>query len=162
MRGVALGALLVPGLLVGCGRNEFKDRTAVVVIGGSRETFVVDSCGLDGRTVFLVARSSGGSVLQGVMGVRKDHKTGVRTSTGLTVDLDPASADTRVAAFGAESWSRRGSAGPAPGTITAARLRGSRIQFSGEVVPVDANDLVVPGAVGERFSVDARCDRAQG
>lgn len=149
-------------LLAACGRNEFEDRSAVVVLGGERSAYEVDSCGLDGRTVFLVAHGSDGAVLQGVMGVRKDHKTGIRASTGLTVDLEPTSTETRVAAFGAESWARRRSTGSPPGTITSARLRGSRIQFAGTVVPVDANDVVRPDGTPQRFSVDARCDRAEG
>jgi hypothetical protein len=141
-----------------CAKDGFEDRTAVVAVGGSRQTYDVDSCGLDGETVFLVARADDGAIVQGVMGLEDDGKTGVPASTGVTVDLDPRSEDTRVAAFGAESWERRGASGAPPGSITSAKLRGSRIQFSGEAVPVDAKDVPVPNGEAERFSVDARCD----
>ena len=142
----------------GCARHEFADRSAVVTVGGSTQTYDVDSCGRDGQTVFVVARAPDGAVLQGVMGLRKDHKTAVARSTGMTLDLDPTSDATRIAAFGAESWTRRGSTGPAPGRITSARLRGSRIQFSGQAVSVDARDQPVPNGTSDHFSVDARCD----
>ena len=134
----------------------------MVRLGGSTQTYAVDSCGLDGQTVFVVARAPDGALLQGVMGLRKDDATGIKASTGLTVDLDPTSPDARVAAFGAESWARRGSVGPPPGSISSARLRGSRIQFAGEVVAVDADDQARPGAKPEAFSVDARCDEVDG
>jgi len=155
---VLVSSLLV-GLvgLAGCG-GEFEDRTAVVEIGGSRQTYQVDSCGLDGETVFLVARAPDGSVVQGVLGLADDGATGVTPSTGLTIDLKPDTDDTRVAAVGQEAWERRGAAGPPPGAIAAARLRGSRLQFDGEVVDVDAFDRPVPGAEPQPFSVDARCD----
>ena len=111
---------------VGCGRGgDFPDRTAVVALGGSSQTYDVVSCGRDGRTVFVVARAPDGALLQGVVGLAADRKTGVLASTGLTVDLDPTTTSSRVAAFGAESWARRGRSGHPPGTITAARLRGS-------------------------------------
>jgi hypothetical protein len=145
----------------GCAKDDFADRSAVVTIGGSRQTYEVESCGLDKQTVFVVARADDGAILQGVMGLEKDDKTGVPASTGVTVDLDPSSEDTRVAAFGAEAWERRGSAGKAPGSISSAKLRGSRIQFSGDVVPVDANDVPVPDGTPDRFSVDARCDEVE-
>ena len=54
-------------------------------------------------------------------------------SSGLTFSDDGIS----LAAFGAESWSRRRAPGAPPGSITSARLRGSRIQISGDAVPVD-------------------------
>ncbi|WP_426574832.1 hypothetical protein [Aquihabitans sp. McL0605] len=155
-------AVAVVGGLAGCSKDEFADRTAVVAIGGTSQTYKVSSCGLDGQTVFVVARAPDGAVLQGVMGLKKDDKTGITESTGATVDLDPASTETRVAAFGTEAWERKGSTGPAPGSITSARLRGSRIQFAGEAVPVDANDEPTPDGKAERFSVDARCDEVDG
>ena len=129
--------------------------------GGSSQTYEVESCGLDGQTVFVVARADDGAILQGVMGLEDDDKTGVSASTGVTVDLDPSSPDTRVAAFGAEAWERRGSTGSPPGSIASAKLRGSRIQFSGDVVPVDADDVPIPDGKAERFSVDARCDEVE-
>lgn len=145
-------------VLVGCGLGEFEDRTAVVELGGSTTTYEVDACGLDQRTVFVVARAAEGAVLQAVVGLEPDSDDGVAASTGLTLDADPDSTDTRVAAFGPEAWERRGSTGPPPGTIGAARLRGSRVQLDGLVVPVDERDRPVPGGEGVPFSVDARCD----
>jgi hypothetical protein len=96
-----------------------------------------------------------------VMGLEEDDQTGIPASTGLTVDLDPTSTETRVAGFGAEAWERRGSSGPPPGTISSARLRGSRIQYSGTVVPVDAQDRPVPDGEPVAFSLDARCDEVE-
>lgn len=151
-------ALLVVGSAAACGRGDFEDRTAVVELGGGRETYEVDACGLDEQTIFLVARSPGGAVVQAVVGLEDDDATGVVESTGLTIDLDPDSADTRVAAFGEEAWARRGRSGTPPGTIASARLRGSRIQLSGEVVDLDALDRPVAGRDPQPFSVDARCD----
>ena len=152
------GALALLGATAGCSKDEFEDRTAVITVGGSSQTYEVDACGLDGQTVFVVARADDGAIAQGVMGLEDDDETGVPASTGITVDLDPGSDDTRVAAFGEEAWERRGSTGEAPGTIASAKLRGSRIQFSGEVVPVDADDVPVPDAEASTFSLDARCD----
>jgi hypothetical protein len=97
-------------------------------------------------------------VVQAVLGLEDDLETGVADSSGLTIDLDPDRDDTRVAAFGGEAWARRGATGAAPGAITSARLRGSRIQLSGEAVDVDAIDRPVGGADPVAVSVDARCD----
>jgi len=157
----AVVALVLVAGLGGCAKDEFEDRTAVVGVGGSRQDYQVDSCGLDGQTLFVVARADDGAIVQGVMGLEDDDKTGIPASTGITIDLDPSSEDTRVAAFGAESWERRGSTGKSPGSITSAKLRGSRIQFSGTVVPVDANDVPVPNGEPQSFSLDARCDEAE-
>lgn len=150
---VALGA----AVLAGCSRDDFEDRTAVVTLGGGDQAFSVDACGRDGETVFVVARADDGAVAQVVLGLDADG-AGVPDSSGLTVDADPTGSDTRVAAFGTESWARRGGAGDPPGTVEAAALRGSRIQLSGEVVPVDGDDRPVAGAEPTRFSFDARCD----
>ena len=162
MAAIIATALAMVGGLVGCSKDEFADRSAVVKVGGSSQTYAVSSCGLDGQTVFVVAQAKDGAIVQGVMGLKKDDKTGIPASTGITIDLDPTTTDSRVAAFGAESWERRGKTGPPPGTISAAKLRGSRIQFSGDVVPVDADDVPVPDAPAERFSLDARCDEVDG
>jgi hypothetical protein len=158
------GLALVAGLIVGgssCSKDEFADRSAVVAVGGSEQTYEVESCGLDEQTVFVVARADDGAVFQGVMGLEDDDATGIPASTGITVDLDATSEDTRVAAFGAESWERRGSAGAPPGSISSAKLRGSRIQIAGEVVPVDPDDAPVPDGKAEPFTVDARCDEVE-
>jgi hypothetical protein len=155
-------AVAAAGGLVGCGKDEFADRSAVVKLGGSTVTYDVEACGLDRQTVFVLAEAPDGALLQGVMGLEEDDKTGIPESTGVTVDLDPATEDSRVAAFGPEAWERRGSTGPPPGSIASARLRGSRIQFSGTVVSVDADDQPVGAAGGEQgFSVDARCDQVE-
>ena len=158
---VAAGLLLVVASVAGCARGEFEDRTAVVTVGGSQQTYAVDACGLQGQTVFVVARADDGAIVQGVMGLENDDKTGIPASTGITIDLDASSDQTRLAAFGAESWERRGSTGRAPGRITSAKLRGSRIQFSGDAVPVDAYDVPVPDGEAQPFSIDARCDEAE-
>lgn len=143
---------------VGCGRGEFADRTAVVEVGGSRQTYQVDSCGLDGTTLYVVGRAADGAVLQAVVGLEDDLATGIPASTGVSVDADPQRTDTRIAAFGAEAWERRGATGPAPGSVSSARLRGSRIQLSAEAVAVDALDRPVTGAEPTLLRVDARCD----
>jgi hypothetical protein len=150
--------VVLGGLLVGCGLGAFEDKTAVVEVGGSTRTFEVDSCGLDGRTVFLVARADDGSILQAVVGLEAEANDGIVDSTGVTIDADPDRTDTRSAAFGAEAWARRGETGAPPGRIDSARLRGSRIQFDGQLVALDAFDDPVPGAELQPFSVDARCD----
>lgn len=74
--------------VAGCAKDEFADRSAVVSIGGSRQTYEVESCGLDKQTVFVVARADDGAILQGVMGLEEDDETGIPASTGVTVDLD--------------------------------------------------------------------------
>lgn len=153
-------ALVLVAGLAGCAKDEFDDRSAVVSIGGSSQTYEVESCGLDKQTVFVVGRADDGAIVQAVMGL-DDDATGVPASTGITVDLDAASDETRVAGFGAEAWERRGSSGPPPGTIGSARLRGSRVQFSGDVVPVDADDVPVPNGAAAPFSFDARCDEVE-
>lgn len=142
----------------GCGRSEFDDRTAVVDVGGSRQTYQVDSCGLDGTTIYLVGRAPDGAVLQAVVGLEDDLATGIVASTGVSVDADPQRTDTRVAAFGAEAWERRGATGPPPGSVSSARLRGSRIQLSAQAVAVDSLDRPVAGAEPVGLRVDARCD----
>jgi hypothetical protein len=148
--------------VAGCGRGEFADRSAVVDVGGSRQTYQVDSCGLDGSTIYLVARAPDGAVLQAVVGLEEDLATGIVASTGVSVDADPQRTDTRVAAFGAEAWERRGSTGSPPGTVSSARLRGSRIQISAQAVAVDALDRPVAGAEPTALRVDARCDQQDG
>ena len=105
---VVIAALAIGAVLTGCGGPEFPDKAAVVTLGGDRRSFVVDSCGLDRRTLFVVGRADDGAVVQAVVGLEADRETGVPASTGITVDLDPQREDTRVAAFGAEAWERRG------------------------------------------------------
>ena len=77
--------LVVAALPGACSRHEFADRSARLTVDGKTATYTVDSCGLDHRTVFVVARDPSGSVIQAVVGVQKDEKTGVPDRTGLTV-----------------------------------------------------------------------------
>ncbi|MFN8017457.1 MAG: hypothetical protein U0P45_04965 [Acidimicrobiales bacterium] len=156
---VAATVLVSIGGLGGCGRHEFEDRTAIVTVGDARTSFSLDDCGRDGQTIYVVGRADDGSMFQAVMGLRKDKVTAVERSTGFTLDADPQRSDTRVGAFGVEAWERKGGTGAAPGRIDSARLRGSRIQFDGQAVPLDASDREVPGAEPAHFSFDARCDR---
>jgi hypothetical protein len=88
-----------------------------------------------------------------VVGVEDDGETGVTTSTGLTV----TEVDVPVAAFGEEAWARRGEAGPPPGEVRSARVRGARIQSAGEAQPVDVTGAAT-SAEPVAFSFDARCD----
>lgn len=165
---LATAVALVVGL-GGCSQDaEVVDRTATVQLGGAEQVYDVDSCGLDGETVFLVARSPGGAILQVVMGLDPDEVEaaaedgaeldGTIASSGLTVDLQASAEDTRVAAFGPEAWARRDGSGTPPGTVSSARLRGSRVQLSGSVQAVDATDRLLPGAEPQPFRVDGRCD----
>lgn len=149
-------AAVLAGLILaaGCGRNEFKDRTAKVTVDGRATSYQVDSCGLDGSTLFVVGRASSGDVLQAVVGLGADAKTGVIASTGLTLTYEGAD----LAAFGAESWARRGQTGEPPGRITRSTLRGSRIQVAGRLAPVDADGSPTAGGTDADFSLDARCD----
>ena len=140
--------------LAGCGKSEFKDRTARVTVDGRGTQYTVDSCGLDGRTLFVVGRADDGSVLQAVLGLTKDRKKGVTASSGFSVTQGP----TTLEAFGQESWGRRGKTGPAPGEITSAQLRGSRIQFGGRARYVDTDEVPTsPESID--VSIDARCDQ---
>ncbi len=156
--------MLASALLVatGCSRQEFEDRTAVVELDGRADHFEVASCGLDDTTAFVVGRADDGTVLQAVVGVEgPEDLDGVPASTAITV----GSADRELAASGAEAWERRGGSGRPPGTITSARIRGSRIQVGGELESVATDGSSAPPATpGEtiRFSLDARCDEVDG
>lgn len=148
-------ALLLVGAVAACGREPaFPDRTARLTVGERTTTFTVDACGLDGETFRLAGRAESGAVLQAVVGVEPDGETGVPESTGITVfGYDQVD----LAAFGDESWARRGQGGEAPGSIDTARIRGARIQAGGEAAVVDA-DEVPTGAPPLPVSLDARCD----
>lgn len=151
---MALNLILVGGLLAGCSREPaFEDRTARVTVEGEAMTFQVDACLLDGTTAYVVGRTDDGEVLQAVIGVEADGETGVPASTGVTV----TDGDDPVAAFGDEAWTRRGESGEAPGAITSARIRGSRIQASGQAQPVAVDDSPT-SADPVPVSFDARCD----
>lgn len=149
----ALAVLLVAA--GACGREPaFEDRTAEVTLDGRTTTFTIDTCGLDGRTAFVVGRSDDGDVVQAVVGVEDDGETGVPASTGISVIADDGSAH---AAFGAESWTRRGGEGDPPGAIDSARVRGARIQAEGRAEPVDGDDRPTGGEAVD-LVLDARCD----
>ena len=151
---VGLTALLLAGPAVGCSREPaFEDRTARVTLDGDTTTFTVDSCGKDGETVFVVGRTDDGAVLQAVVGVEDDGETGVPDSTGFTV----TEVDRPVSAFGEEAWARQGEVGEPPGEVRSARVRGARIQSSGEAQPVDVTGEPTTGDPVP-FAFDARCD----
>lgn len=150
--------LLLAGTLVlsACGGDDLEDRTATVAIGERTTTFTIESCGLDETTLFVVARSSGGDVLQAVVGLEDDLTTGLIDSTGLTVTDE----GNDLAGFGKEAWARREGVGPPPGAITEANLRGSRIQARGRLVGLDDTVAGTPelGTQEMAFTLDARCD----
>lgn len=147
--------LLVMALLglAGCGKDTFEDRTARVTVDGRGTGYTIDSCGLDGRTLFMVGRADDGSVLQAVVGLAEDRKKGVTASTGFSVTQGP----TTLEAFGKESWQRRGKSGPPPGEVTSARLRGARIQLAGQARFVDENEVPTASETID-VSIEARCD----
>jgi hypothetical protein len=154
---VVAGFVVAFAALSGCsGGKGFADRTAVLTRDNTTLDLTVDACGLDGTTIRVLARADDGTVVQAVLGVlAKDHETGVPASTGITL----MKGTTTVGAFGAEAWTRRDKTGAAPGTITAAALRGARIQFSGDLVPLDDQDDPITGGASSPFSFDARCDQ---
>lgn len=149
---VAAAVLVLAG--GACSREPaFDDRTAQVTLDGDTTTFTVDSCGLDGATVFVVGRTDDGAVVQAVLGVEADGERGIPGSTGITVVTDDGS----WAAFGAESWERRSGQGDPPGAIDSARVRGARIQAEGRAEPVDDADRPTGGDPVD-LGFDARCD----
>lgn len=152
------GAVLLSLVLVAnaCSRDGFEDRTAVVEVGDQTVHFEIDSCGLDETTLFVVGRSDAGEVLQAVVGLEDDGSTGDPAATGATVEVGP---DT-YAAFGSISWSLREGPGSAPGSIAWSRLRGARVQLSGDAELVDEADRPVTGADARSvpLRLDARCD----
>ena len=154
-----IGGALVALVLVGCGRSGMANRTAVVTFDGVTHHYTLDSCGLDGTTVFVVGRGTNGDILQAVIGVKADHRTGIAASTGITAGRSGAT----VSAFGTESWARRQGTGRPPGHVNSAGVQGSRIQLSAAAEPVDdqGNVLSVSAARGSAspLTLDARCDR---
>lgn len=157
---LAVRCLLLVALVGGaaCSREPaFADRTARVTVDGETTSYDIDGCGLDGTTVFVLGRTDEGEVLQAVVGVEPDGETGVPTSTGISV-TDGA---VPVTAFGDEAWDRRGETGEAPGQITEARVRGARIQASGQAQPADVTGRPTSGAPVP-LSLDARCDERDG
>jgi len=147
--------LLLLAAVAACGREPaFADRTARVTVGDRTTTFTVDACGLDGQTFRLAGRAESGAVLQAAVGVEADGETGVPRSTGITVfGFDQVD----LAAFGDEAWARRDKDGEAPGSIDTARIRGARVQASGEAAVVD-EDEVPTGDQLLDITLDARCD----
>lgn len=159
LRRAAVLSAVTALVLSGCGKDTFADKTAKVSVDGRTTTYDIDSCGLDGATAFILGRTTGGVVLQAVVGVEEDGTTGVPASSGLTLVDD----DLELAAFGAESWERRGEIGLPPGSVTSARIRGSRIQAAGRLVAVDEQGRPLPASsdAGRPFTFDARCDAAE-
>ncbi|MEO6628496.1 MAG: hypothetical protein ABIP03_07980 [Aquihabitans sp.] len=151
---VVVALFLMLGLVAACTRDGFDDRTARVEMDSRTTTYTVDSCGLDGATVFVVGRA-GGSVLQAVVGVEDDKSTGVVSSTGFTFGDEGWT----NAAFGAESWSRRGESGRAPGRVTSAQVNGSRILITGEFEVLDKNGTPQEPALTYPVTFEARCDQ---
>ena len=165
---------LVVAVAVGpaCSRHEFADRSAKLTVDGKTATYTVDSCGLDQRTVFVVAKDPSGAVIQAVVGVQKDHQTGVPSRTGLTVTSSSGWTNeapnqgvirtVELGAFGPGAWQLRKGLGSAPGTITSARIRGSRIQVAGSLEHLDDAGTAAADTVGSPdlapFKLDARCD----
>lgn len=150
----APAAILLVAGSAGCAREPtFDDRTALVTVDGESTTFTVDGCGIDGTTVFVLGRADDGEVLQAVVGVEADGETGVPRSSGITT----TEGERRLTAFGDEAWTRRGESGDAPGEITAARVRGARIQARGRAQPV-AVDGTPTSADPVPIVFDARCD----
>ena len=152
-------ALTAAGLTLsaGCGGSGFEDRTAEVTISDRTTTYDVESCGLDGDTAFVVARSSGGSVLQAVVGVADEEGTGVPEATGFTTVDDGVT----LGAFGAEAWRRRGEDGPPPGSIEEADVTGSRIRLEAGAVPLEEDGTLPSGdvpAAEVSITIDSRCD----
>lgn len=146
---------LVVGSAVSCSSAEFEDRTAIVEIGARTYTFEVDACGLDGTDAFVVGATEGGAVLQAIVGVTEDDpEEGVPEATGITITDDGVD----LGAFGAVSWERRDGSGPAPGRVVDARIRGSRVQASGDLATLDEDGNSVAGSEGVSFTLDARCD----
>lgn len=141
---------------IGCSRDGFEDRTAVVKAGDERVRFQVDSCGLDGSTLFVVGRSGQGEILQAVVELEDDASTGIPEGTGFTVDVG----EDTLGAFGSTAWTLRAGRGAAPGSISWSRLRGARIQIAAEAEGVDADGRPVddPSSSPVRVEMDARCD----
>lgn len=155
MRAAVVAVLLAVAALASCSKEPaFEDRTARVTWGSRTVSFEVDGCLLDGQTAYVVGRSETGATVQAVIGVEADGETGVPESTGLTVDgLDAVG----LAAFGSEAWERKGESGDAPGSIATARVKGSRIQATGEAVTTGADGQPLPGEP-RTITFDSRCD----
>ena len=157
---VVLALLALAGS--GCGKNPSgpDDRTASVRIDGRTRDFVIDSCGIDGRTVFVVGRPADGGdepgqiILQAVVGFAdREHQEIDLDAVAVTVDL---SATERVGAIGPESLERLGGTPPAPGTIESAERRGSRITIRAEAEHLTM-DNDGTGASAGPLTVDTRC-----
>lgn len=128
----------------------------MVKAGDESVLFQVDSCGLDGSTLFVVGRSGQGEILQAVVELEDDDSSGVPEATGFTVEIG----DDTLGAFGPTAWTLREGQGAAPGSISWSRLRGARIQIAAEAEGVDAEGRPVndPSSSPVRVEVDARCD----
>lgn len=152
----ALG-IAVALMLVGCGKEDFPDRQAIVEVDGRSTTFALEAetCGLDGDTVFVLGHAEGGAVLQAVVGVDPDDPTDADpAASGITVSDGPVD----LGAFGVDAWKRRGGDGDAPGAVIDVAIRGARIQLEGEAVELDTTGQPTGTERQAMISLDARCD----
>lgn len=149
--------IIVALVLASCGKDDFPDRQAIVEVDGRSTTFQleVETCGLDGDTVFVLGHADGGAVLQAVVGVDPDDPTDAEpAASGITVSDGPID----LGAFGADAWKRRGEEGDAPGVVTDVAIRGARVQLEGEAVELDDTGQPSGTEREARISLDARCD----
>ena len=146
----------------GCGKKPSgpDDRTASVRIDGRTRDFVIDSCGIDGRTVFVVGRPADGGdepgqvILQAVVGfIDREHQEIDLDAVAVTVDLSESE---RIGAIGPESLERLGGTPPAPGTIESAQRRGSRITIRAEAEHLTMDNSGTGTSAGQLI-VDTRC-----
>lgn len=140
--------------MTGCGRDGFADRTAVITTGGRSTTYTVDSCGLDGDTVFLVGRAPDRSVVQAVIASEGEGEVVALEISGLTF----GTVDETWAAFGPDAWTRRQGPGSAPGGLDSGWVRGSRVQVDGTAERLDRHDRVLERSDDAGFTLEARCD----
>lgn len=138
--------------LTGCSTDEAPDTdTAELTVDGSASEVSLTACGLDGRTVFLVGRSSDGLVLQAVIGLDEDDEADL-AATAVTVDRDGAIS----AAAGADAAPGLQLTGPAPGEIRSASLEGDRVRMTADLERV-TNGRRSTGDVAGELRLDARC-----
>ncbi len=159
---VVVALVLAASVSAGCGKKPSgpDDRTATVRIDGRTLDFVVDSCGIDGRTVFVVGRPAdptadpGQQIMQAAVGFAdRQHQDIDLDAVAVTVDL---SATDRVGAIGPESLDRLGGTPPAPGRIESAQRRGSRITIRARAERLTMDNKGTGESAGP-LVVDTRC-----
>lgn len=126
----------------------------MVTIDDDTLRFALDSCGLDGSTLFVVGRSDAGEILQAVVGMEDDEATGQPAATGFTFEVDSLT----YGAFGATAWERRNGRGEPPGEISRATMRGARIQLAGSAELVGDGRVTGDPSSSLVVALDARCD----